>query len=140
MIVSSSFKLGFPSLLQFLSPVRNVKCCFFYVDVCATCYTCDICPAVSPLAPSITMARAAEMLKGEKKTSAAWFASASSLNKFKAKVMLALEMFAVVILSERGKQSTVVYVTVSSLTVILLRHCDKQKYFELSGRVEDCPP
>lgn len=44
------------------------------------------------------------MLKGEKKTSAAWFASASFLNTDKAKAMLALEMlFGVVILSEKRK-------------------------------------
>lgn len=32
------------------------------------CITSDICAAVLPLAPSITIARAEEMLKGEKKT------------------------------------------------------------------------
>lgn len=55
------------------------------------------------------------MLKGEKKTSAVWLLSASFLNKDNAKVMLALDVsVGVVILSERGKEGTVVNETVSN--------------------------
>ena len=53
--------------------------------------TSDICVCVLPLAPSITIARAEEMLKGEKKTFAALSLSLSCLNRSRQKLVLALD-------------------------------------------------
>lgn len=52
--------------------------------------TSDICVAVLPLAPSITMARAEEMLNGEKKTFSVLSLSPRLANRAREKVLLAL--------------------------------------------------
>lgn len=54
--------------------------------------TSDICADVLPLVPSITIARAAEMLKGETKIFAVLSSSPSFWSKAREKVVLALDL------------------------------------------------
>lgn len=58
---------------------------------CAAVCTSDICVAVLPLVPSITIARAEEMLNGEKKRFPVLSSSLSFLSKAREKVALALD-------------------------------------------------
>lgn len=53
--------------------------------------TSDICVAVLPLAPSITIARAEEMLNGEKKMFPVLSLLLSSLSKVREKALFALD-------------------------------------------------
>lgn len=53
-------------------------------------FTSDICVAVLPLAPSITIARAEEMLNGEKKMFPVLLLLLSCLNKAREKEVLSL--------------------------------------------------
>lgn len=68
-------------------------------------FTSDICTAVLPLVPSITIARAEEMLKGEKKIFPVLWSSLRFLNKARVKVVLALDrgLFPVILSENRTK-------------------------------------
>lgn len=70
----------------------NTRITVFLTDWCTyegCCITSDIWAAVLPLAPSITIAKADEMLKGEKKTLAVLSSSLNFFSKAWEKAVLA---------------------------------------------------
>ena len=75
--------------VNLLLSIKTIGVCVC-VCVCVYC-TSDICVAVLPLVPSITIARAEEMLNGEKKIFAVLSLSLSFLNKAREKSVLALD-------------------------------------------------